>query len=61
MKAEIVHVYPIGDLREHVTIGYPKRQCWCEPEIDEGNGCIVVVHNSLDGREDFETGRRKPS
>jgi hypothetical protein len=24
--------------------------CWCEPKIIDG----VIVHNSFDGREDFE-------
>lgn len=46
------HVLPIGDLRPHdETAG-----CWCRPIDDEG----VIVHNSLDMREQFENGR-KPS
>jgi hypothetical protein len=46
-------VSPIGDLREHVM----SERCWCKPFWD-GN---VLVHNSADQREKFETGQRKPS
>lgn len=49
------HVTPVDDLREHETDGAP---CWCRPKTTpEG----VVVYNSLDGRERFETGERRPS
>ena len=48
-------VYPLDDLKDHVTDGSP---CWCNPEIDKYG---VVVYNSMDGREQFETGERKPS
>jgi hypothetical protein len=46
------HVYPINDLRKHSL-----RDCWCRPSDDEG----VTVHKSLDGREFYERGERKPS
>lgn len=52
---EIYHVYPENDLKEHLLDGC---KCWCNPEEDEDG---VIVHNSMDGREDFETGKRKPS
>jgi hypothetical protein len=32
-------------------------RCWCRPEDDDG----VIVHNSMDGREKYETGERKAS
>ena len=48
------HVVPVGDLRDHDT----DKPCWCKA-IEDENG--VVVHNSMDGREKFETGERKPS
>lgn len=48
-----VHVMPVNDLRPHDE----SLQCWCRPVDDAG----VVVHNSMDGREDFEEGRRLPS
>jgi len=51
-----VHVVPIGDLREHVD----QTDCWCRPTPDDEEPS-VLVHHALDGREDFETGRRKPS
>jgi hypothetical protein len=52
MKRSINHVYPLNDLREHVTGG---TECWCKPHIDEirENGCIVV-HNAMDQRERSE-------
>jgi hypothetical protein len=47
------HVIPINDLREHEC----SEGCWCKPYDDEG----VWVHNSMDGREIYETGERKMS
>lgn len=48
-----LHVMPNCDTREHNE----SEDCWCEPVDDEG----VIVHNSADGRELFESGNRKPS
>lgn len=45
------HVYPLGDVREHVTNGDP---CPCLPRTVEG----VVIHNSYDGRETGEVCRQ---
>lgn len=50
------HVYPLGDMREHVVDG---GYCWCAPTVKEGGG--LVIHNSFDERERFERGERKPS
>lgn len=52
----LLHVTPENDLREHVL----SRQCWCKPTPDEEEPS-VIVHHSLDGREAFETGARRPS
>ena len=41
---------PRDDMRPH-QIG---PQCWCHPTDDEG----VLVHHSLDRREDYEKGRK---
>jgi len=49
------HVYPIEDLREHDTEN--GTECWCTPIEDNG----VIIHKSKDGREDYETGKRKPN
>ena len=48
------HVVPVGDLREHDIV----EPCWCHPTLDEEYN--IWVHNSMDGREDYEAGRRKP-
>jgi len=54
----IIHVIPLNDLKEHKDTDI---DCWCQPRIEyEGNG-EIVIHNSLDGREGFETGERKLS
>ena len=47
----LYHVVPEGDLKDHITDG---TDCWCHPEEDDG----VIVHNSADGREDYESGKR---
>jgi len=44
------HVTPRRDLRVHDA-----ENCWCQPE-DDG---YLIVHNSADGREDYESGKRK--
>jgi hypothetical protein len=46
----VPHVSPVDDLRPHVVDG----PCWCSPTDDEG----VIVHNSMDRREEFERGRK---
>lgn len=47
---ERFHVVPINDLREHQE----NEKCWCRPNDDEG----VIVHNSMDRREEYERGRK---
>lgn len=48
---DVVHVYPRGDLRDHEMT----RKCWCNPVEEEAG---IIVHNSLDGRTDYEQGRK---
>ena len=48
----LMHDVPVGDLREHITDG---QQYWCNPEVDDD---LVVIHNSMDGREAYEEGRK---
>jgi hypothetical protein len=50
------HIVPTNDLREHRTDS--GIHCWCRPKQDEDG---LIVHNSMDGREKYETGMRKPS
>lgn len=45
----IPHVHPIDDLRPHTLTA----DCWCGPTDDDG----VMVHHSMDRREEFEMGR----
>ena len=45
------HVFPLNDLKPHNT---ESNDCWCNPEVDD----FVVIHNSMDGREDCEHGRK---
>ena len=47
------HVIPRRDLREHAL----SRDCWCSPTEDEG----IMVHHSMDRREEFERGDRRPT
>lgn len=49
----MLNIIPINDLRNHIE----NEKCWCRPM--EGNG--FLIHNSMDGREKFETGERKLS
>ena len=44
-------VYPLNDLREHDP---DNPDCWCESTYDDG----VLVHHSMDRREEFEQGRK---
>lgn len=48
---EPIHVYPVNDLKEHVFDGL---KCWCRPQENEEG---VIVHNSLDRREDYENSK----
>lgn len=50
-----LHVTPIGDLVDHDT-SITEPDCACGPEVkpathDEGSGGWLLVHHSLDGRE----------
>lgn len=51
--ADMVHVYPADDMYEHNT---ENRLCWCQPRYDAEDN--IVVHNSFDERESYETGAR---
>jgi hypothetical protein len=49
-SAAHMHVVPVNDLREHAV----SQSCWCRPTPDDG----VIVHHSMDLREEFEEGRK---
>lgn len=44
------HVVPAVDIKPHSI----DEACWCKPTDDEG----VIVHHSMDRREDYENGRK---
>jgi hypothetical protein len=50
-----LHVVPCNDLRDHVVDD--EGSCWCEPAYDEEDN--LYVHNSADGREQYEHGLRQ--
>ena len=49
-----LHVCPVNDLRPHEVT----RQCWCRPKEDAEES-LLIVHNSMDGRENYENGKLK--
>lgn len=51
-----IHVYPLNDLREH----HFDKPCWCNP-VEDDEYPWIIIHSSMDGREKFESGERKPS
>lgn len=46
-----VHVYPLDDLREHITEG---TECPCEPTIEVIGASLLIIHNAFDHREIVE-------
>lgn len=46
MTTACIHIYPLGDLKEHEL----QPHCWCRPRREDG----LIIHNSLDRREDYE-------
>ena len=47
--SDVHHVFPLNDVVEHDTSG---GDCICDPRIEEGG--LIVIHHSLDGREQRE-------
>lgn len=48
------HIVPEHDMREHEE----SDACWCDPDIEEDDGHVCVIHHSADGRELYENGER---
>ena len=48
----MIHVYPLHDDRDHDTSD--TTTCWCEPSLITDEPELIVVHNSMDGRELIE-------
>lgn len=54
-QERVCQIIPLDDLREHDD----GMRCWCSPSEMPDLG--VIVHNAMDGREEFERGERLPS
>lgn len=52
----LLHCVPNNDLKEHIIDD--EGSCWCKPDFDYEYE--MFIHNSADGREDYEEGRRLP-
>jgi hypothetical protein len=46
-----IHVLPVNDIAPHTE----RDTCPCAPVIEYEDGEKVVIHNSWDGREEWET------
>lgn len=64
MSAELdyawYHIYPTNDLGEHLLSsagGVDVMSCPCKPTFDAEHN--TVIHNSFDGREQYESGQGK--
>jgi len=53
---EQIHMVPRGDFRQHKK----SMSCWCKPYTRDEEP-RVVIHNAMDGREMYDTGKRRPS
>jgi hypothetical protein len=49
---QLLHVLPIDDYKPHF-----EEDCWCNPIEDEG----IIIHNSMDKREEYENNKKKSS
>lgn len=48
-----IHVIPLDDYRKHES----RKDCWCKPTQDSDEP-LLFTHHSMDGREDYENGRK---
>jgi hypothetical protein len=48
---ETIHVYPLGDLLPHNTVG---ESCPCAPRVEYHLDGKIVIHDAWDGREKRE-------
>lgn len=56
LEGYLFHCIPVNDTREHIIDD--EGTCWCQPEFD--TEYEMFIHNSADGREEYEEGRRLP-
>ena len=56
----VFHVLPVNDFKPHIEsltyppIGEPYSECECLPKFQIEEDRVLVIHNSFDGRENFE-------
>lgn len=50
------HIVPLDDYRPHQVID----GCWCGAQCVEDGDLSYIEHFSMDGREPYETGERRP-
>lgn len=51
----MIHVYPVGDEREHELQG---TTCPCGPRVEWEDAEALVIHNAFDCREILEEAER---
>lgn len=52
---KVYHVLPINDLKEHSEDD--DILCWCKSTVEDHEKGQLIIHNSMDGREKYETGK----
>ncbi|HDR0738531.1 hypothetical protein NMV02_10975 [Pasteurella multocida] len=53
MNRELIHVYPVNDLREHEH----SENCWCKPIVLES--ADICIHHAMDQRDSYENSELK--
>lgn len=54
-QGDTTNVFPINDLKPHTNY----YDCWCRPKAEvQPNGKVILIHNSMDGRELKENGKK---
>lgn len=56
---DIYHILPTNDLKIHtevldISTGVNRCNCECKPTVSFEGDNILIIHNSFDGRENFE-------
>ena len=49
---DCVHIRPVDDIKAHEL----SEDCWCNPDLKEVEGGMLIIHESMDKREKYENG-----